>query len=295
MGVINAENMLQFKSSEQMFARIKKRLSSYDAEDLIDDGDFHKHVVYILEELGVAVQRECEAIVHVKGFKVKLPNGFKQYYAAWRANSKGGTSQSINEQNNPWIYYQDTEITRDCPSNCKWECCKDDYGKMKIVIRTFVNGGENEYYFENFSGLRLSPHRTICEDGQKISKAYPNEIFIDDQGYMHTGFENGSVYMQYFGLPIDERGLPMIPANESVERAIEYYIYTQLFEEFYWNSTVPNIGNMLQDARNQYGFYMPQARYWAKLPSFQKMLNSIRKSRARNKFFNFAVDNTIVI
>src|SRR5690606_8327169 len=109
------------------------------------------------------------------------------------------------------------------------------------------------------------------------------------------GFDNGYIYMQYWGLPIDEKGLPMIPVNESVERAIEYYIYAQLFEEFYWNSTVQNIGNMLQDVRNQYDFYMPQARYWAKLPSFKKMINSIRKVRSRNKFFNYFSDRTIVI
>lgn len=293
MGVINAENLLQFKSSQQLFDRIKKRLSSYDAEDLIDDGDFHKHVVYVLEELGAAVMRECEAVIPVCDKKAKLPNNFKEFYAAWRADSRGGSVKSINEQK-PLIYWQDTEITRDCPSNCKWECGKDDYGKVKIVIRTFVNGEDETYYFENFSGLVLSPHRTICQSGQKLSQAYQNEIYIDDAGFIHTGFENGFMYMQYWGLPIDENGLPMIPKNESVERAIEYYIYTQLFEEFYWNSTVQNIGNMLQDVRNQYDFYMPQARYWAKLPSFKKMVNAIRRTRGQNKFFNYFSDRTIV-
>jgi hypothetical protein len=296
MGVINAENTLQFKSSQQMFDRIKKRLSSFDAEDLIDDGDFHKHVVYILEELGASVHRECEAVLSICDSKSKMPDNFKEFYAAWRASSKGGWTKSINEQK-PLIYYQDTEITRECPSPCKFECGKDDYGKMKIVIRTFVNGEDNHYYLDNFCGLTLSPHRTICNNGtgQTISRAYENEIYIDDKGFMHTGMKDGYVYMQYWGTPIDENGLPMIPKNESVERAIEYYIYTQLFEEFYWNSTVQNIGNMLQDARNQYDFYMAQARYWAKLPSFKKMVNAIRRMRGQNKFFNYISDRTVVI
>src|SRR5690348_9892004 len=103
MGVINAENLLQFKSSQQMFDRIKKRLSSFDAEDLIDDGDFHEHVVYILGELGLAVHRECEAILHVKNNKVKLPSNFRTFHAAWQANTRGGSVKSINEQK-PLIY-----------------------------------------------------------------------------------------------------------------------------------------------------------------------------------------------
>lgn len=295
MGVINAENMLKFKSSQQMFDRIKKRLSSYDSEDLIDDGDFHKHVVYILEELGQAVYKECEALVKISNYKGKMPVNMKVFHAAMKCRMKGGRVKSINEQK-PLIYYQDTEISQECPPNNCGIKCHEDMGKTKIVIRTFVNGEDEECSMDAVCGLRLAPGSMLCtEDGQKMFRQYPDEIVIDDDGYVHTAFQEDYIYIQYYGTPIDANGLPMIPVNETIEKAIEYYILTQLFEDFYFNSTVPNVGQFLQYAKGEYNFYMPQARYWAKLPTFQKMVNSIRKARSRNKFFEYMTDKTRVI
>lgn len=294
MGVINAENMLKFKSSQQLFDRIKKRLSSFDAEDLIDDGDFHKHVVYILEELGQAVYKECEAVVEIKNHKGKMPANMRVFHAAMKCRTKGGRVKSVNEQK-PLIYYQDTEISQECPPNDCGIRCNEDMGKTKIVIRNFVNGEDEQCSMEAIAGLRLAPGSTICtEDGKKMFRNYPDEITIDDDGYVHTAFQEDYIYIQYYGVPIDKNGLPMIPVNETIEKAIEYYILSQLFEDFYLNATVPNIGQSLQYINSRLDFYLPQARYWAKLPSFQKMVNSIRRNRSRNHFFEYQSDRTRV-
>jgi hypothetical protein len=295
MGKINPENLLQFKSSQPMFDRISKRLNSFDSMQLIDTGDFHKHVAYILEELGQAVYSECEAIIPIKDHYGKLPDNFKIFHAAFKCKSEFRSTKTINEQK-PWIFMIDTEITKECPNKCKFEH-KHESGTDKIVIRTFVNADDpTPYQYSNPILLRLSPNvRTLCtDDCPSLFTSALDEITIDDKGIIHTHFTDDSIYLQYYGLPIDENGLPMIPVNEAIEKAIEYYIYTQLFEEFYWNSAVPNIGNMLQDARAQADFHLAQARYWSKLPSFQKMINSVRRARSRRKFFYSIVDRTIV-
>lgn len=293
MGVINAENMLQFKSSDFLIARIKKRLASFDALDLIDEGDFPKHIKYVLEQLGCAVYKECEALSPVINGKAKLPDNFKTFWAAYKCKpSFESTTKSINEQR-PWVFYTQTEITNDSGCKVKCEC---DEEKTKIVIRTFVNGEDQRVCsFKNPVLLRLSPNvKQLCEDDSlSLFCTAPDEITVED-GYIHAQFTNDSIYLQYYGLPMDENGLLMIPDNEDVEKAIEYYIYTQMFEEFYWNSTVPNIGTMLQDVRAQYdNKFLPAARYWARLPSFQKMVQSIRRSRSRRKFFYSPNDRTI--
>lgn len=293
MGAINAENMLKFKSSDALFDRIKKRLNSFDAQGLIDDGDFSKHVVYILEEIGQAVYRECEAVLPVKDFKTRLPGNFKNFYAAYRCSFNwSGGPKSINEQK-PYFFYYDTEITRDCPKECTIEC-KPEYGKTKVVIRTFVNGECNEGTCHSPRLLTLSPNvRELCVEGCLNQFAsHQGEIGVKD-GYILTNFDSDSIYIQYYGLPIDEHGLPMIPDNENVEKAIEYYIYTQLFEEWYWNSTVPDMARMLGDARQQFTFYIGMARYWGRLPSFQKQVQSIRRQRGYNKFYYSQTDRTI--
>lgn len=293
MGAINAENMLKFKSSDSLFDRIKKRLNSFDSQGLIDDGDFSKHVVYVLEEIGQAVYRECDAVLPVKDFKTRLPGNFKNFYAAYRCtfNWHNGP-KSINEQK-PLFYYYDTEITRDCPQTCNIQC-KQEYGKTKVVIRTFVNGEPAEATCNRPILLTLSPNvKDMCaEDCMSQYGTNQGEINVID-GFVHTNFDVDSLYLQYYGLPIDDYGLPMIPDNENVEKAIEYYIYSQLFEEWYWNSTVPDIARMLGDARTQFNFYIGQARYWGRLPSFAKQIQSIRRQRGNKKFYYSDNDRTI--
>lgn len=300
MGIINAENTLRFKSSTPLFDRISKRLSSFDSAGLIDTGDFHKLVKDVLEQLGVGVYKECEAILHPKEFEAKLPDNFKMFHAAYRCSFKWHGTKSINEQR-PIIFYRDTENTQICSSNCKLEC-SHDCGKTKIVIRTFVEGDEVIGTSHNLRLLQLSPNvRSLCTDDcpsllpNHHNRIRENEININSSvTHILTNFNDDKIYIQYYGLPIDEHGMPMIPDQTEIEKAIEYYIYSQLFEEFYWNSTIPDIVRMLGDVRVEADKYMSQAKFWVNLPSFQKMVNSIRRQRGNKKFYYFSQDRTVV-
>lgn len=297
MGVINAENMMQFRSSSELFNRIKNTLKSYDSQNMIDTGDFYDHVVYVLERLGVGVFEECEALVRVEHKKAKLPCNFKWWYAAYKCTPNWTQTPSINEQI-PWIYYQDTEITKQCnggKQNCCIECVGET-GKNKIVIRTFVNGDPFIQTFHNPIALSLSPNvKDKCAPNcLKIVPSHGLEVTIDHKGYIHTHFDNDCIYMQYYGLPFDENYLPMIPDVPMIEQAIEYYILTKLFEDWYLNSTVPDAAQKMQYAEQKYNFHMGEALYYVKLPSFQKMVQSLRMMRNRLKFYNFNHDRTRV-
>lgn len=299
MGKINAENLLKFRSSTELFNRVKKRLSSYDSQNMIDEGDFYEYVVYILEKLGVAVYRECEAVIHVRDFKAKLPCNFKLWYAAYKVHPEVGFVPSINEQK-PWIWYQDNEISQICPAfsgNCKIGCNDPEgLGKTKIVVRTFVNGDNfSDYNFREPIQLFLSPNvKDRCApNALKMIRTRANEVTIDDEGWLHTRFEKDEVYLQYYGLPFDENFLPMIPDQSSIEKSIEYYIYTMLFEEWYLNSSVPNIAQQLKYVKDEYEHnHFPQALYYVKLPSFQRCVESIRLIRSKGKWAEPNFDRT---
>lgn len=302
MGVINAENQLKFRSSSELFNRVKKKLTTFDSQNMIDEGDFYDYVVDILEQLGVSVYKECEAILHVEDFKAKLPCNFKYWFAGYKVHREWGFVPSINEQK-PWIYYQDTSINKVCPDgsgNCCVNCQPGkDLEQTKIVVRTFVNGDnfEDSGCFRNPIPLFLSPnvknHR--APHALKIIRTHANEVTIDDEGWLHTRFKHDQVYLQYYGLPFDDNLLPMIPDNTIIEHAIEYYIYTQLFETWYLNSTVPNIAQQLKYVKDEFDRkHFPEAKYFCKLPSFQRCLESIRIMRSKNKFYQFTFDKTKV-
>ncbi len=293
MGVINAENTLSFKSSQPLFDRIKKRLTSFDEAALIDDGDFHKDVNHVLGELGLAVMKECEAVIKIKDFKAKLPANFSNFHFAARCSFDWKGSKSISEQK-PYIFYQ-TEISNECPAKCEINCVKKDT-TTKIVVRTFIDDTPCTFTSNNDAcPLILSSNvKSHCLNMHSPFKPGPDEITIEDK-VIYTMFDEDSVYIQYYGSPMDEYGLPMIPDQVNIEKAIEYYIYSQYFETMYWNGTIPNIAQMLTDARNQYdNKYLPAARYWAKLPTFARMIQSARRQRNKNRFFNFAFDRTII-
>jgi len=304
MGVINAENFLKFKSSKPLFDRIKKRLSSYDSMGLIDDGDFHQYVKDILDKLGQAVYKECEAVLPVKDFKARLPNNFKFFHVAYRCSFTWQGVKSINEQK-PLFFYTDTEISRECcDSKCTLQCVPDNVGRTKVVIRTFVNGGDECTAVSNHQRLLiLSPNvRDLCTEdslsvlghrhGHHVQDC--DEIGFDENiKHILTRFDQDSIYIQYYGLPMDENGLPMIPDETHIEKAIEYCIYATLFEEWYWNTSIPDIVRILADARQQYDYHLGMAMSWAKLPSFKRMIQSIRRQRASRKFYYFGNDKTI--
>lgn len=299
MGVINPENTLTFRPTSELFARILDKLASFDSQNMIDVGSFYDHVAYILNQLGAAVYRECEALVSVHNFRAKLPCNFKLWYAAYKCHQghHGQGAPDINEQNNfgqPFMFTQNVDLTSICPPNCATNC-NIQQEKTRIVVRNFVNGHHNEFHYHNPLPLTLSPNvKDHCAPHcMKVVHAGWNEVTIAD-GHIRTKFDKDCIYMQYYGLPIDDNFLPMIPDEESIEKAIEYYIYKMLFEEWYLNSSVPNIVNQLQYATAEYDKYFSQARYWCRLPSFQKCIQMVRVQRGNNKFYQFNVDKTRV-
>lgn len=290
MGLINAEKMLTYLSSQPLFDKVKKRLSSFDALGLIDDGDFYDHIFFVIEELGLGVYQECQAVIPICDGVGQLPKNFREYHATYKLRADHGNPPDINEQK-PVIFYQATEFHKEANNKCCIDCVGCDEGKIRVVVRTFVNGDNVERSFAGEHPMILSPNAGIrCgEDHHHLHKnvfrSHENELTITDDKKVKVNFKKGELYMQYYGLPFDENELPMVPDQKDIIAAIEYRIYSQLFEEFLWNSTVPNIGPLLQDARAQYEFYFQSARYWSKLPSFKRMVQSIRRQRSMNKFW----------
>lgn len=56
-------------------------------------------------------------------------------------------------------------------------------------------------------------------------------------GNVKTNFKEGNLYFQYYGVPIDEEGLPMIHDSKKglVWQHIKYYVLFKLFEEIQYD------------------------------------------------------------
>lgn len=86
--------------------------------------------------------------------------------------------------------------------------------------------------------------------------------------------------MKYYGFALDpETGLPMIPDNTYIEKAIEDYIIYRVMEDMWFNDLVPNLDNKYKKAEINSDESMKAALNWCKTPHFQEAINWIRIQR----------------
>ena len=169
---------------------------------------------------------------------------------------------------------------------------------QKIRIKRYVNDtAHSDYEYHHPRLLKLSPNvKSKCvEDCVNFSYHHHchrhDEITITN-GTILTNFNDGHIYMQYYAFPYDEDGLPMIPDVLEVEKAVEWYIKSQILLNFWFADDVANVQTKWQKAEVEAEKWMAEARYIGRLPSFSGMVNSIRNKRGLNKVHFFSqMDN----
>jgi hypothetical protein len=289
MSTINPGNNLQFKSTDSLFARVRKKLNSFDNAGILDEGDWYKYIKDVIVDLGCAVYEEHEAIVMVKDFKGPLPDDFSYLYAAYKCTPDIANTDSKNTlfPQTGFVFYIDEthEPYKQC-KNC-YAAKREFVDGEKITIRTYIQGQPLLLNFSNRQLLQLSGNvKGLCDEKCKNLFYRCNYEITLDKSTLYANFNNDSVYMKYYGLALDrESGLPMIPDHSYIENAIEDYIVYRIFEDFWFNGSVPDIENRYRVAKSNSVESMSQARYWTKMPTFQNAINKIRFDRKNLRIY----------
>jgi hypothetical protein len=262
MGIISSNESIEFEDSKLLFARVKRKLKSYNSAGLIDENDFHDYVMDALAPLGISGLMEEESILYIKDKKAKLPENFKRSY--FFSKCRATSSHPIRRPQGGAVFYTDTTYTNPCEINCN---------NTKVTVRAYIEG------IESIHNYNLD-HELILVANRQNGTLHKHELNISN-GYLNTGFDEGEIYMKYYGYPIDaDSGLPKIPTIESIQRYIEYYIIYQLMQDWYWNGDIPDgITQKMAEAKQLYKEAFANASYEAKLPGFAKLIDSIRKKR----------------
>lgn len=286
MSTINPANNLQFKNNDALFARIRRRLRSFNNAGLLDEGDWYWYIKELLDKLGVSVYEEREAVVMVKNYKGPLPDDFSYLYAAYKctpkANSLTDTKNDLWPQTGFVFYIDEThEPYRQC-KNC-YSAKRDFIEGEKYTVRTYIQG---EPMIMNFTQPQLlkvgaNAHSFCTKDckSKNIFGTNMSEITLDKTN-LYANFESDGVLIKYYAFPLDPAtGLPLIPDNSIFEKAIEDYIVYRTMTDMYLNSEVPDFERKLQLLQVEYEKSFGQAEFLAKLPSFQTTINKIRVDR----------------
>jgi len=286
MSTINPGNNLQFKKNDALFARIRKRLRSFDNAGLLDEGDWYWYIKELLESLGVAVYKESEAVVMVKNYNGPLPDDFSYLYAAYKCTPKLGNL--TDTKNNLWpqkgfVFYIDEthEPYRQC-KNC-FSAKRDFIEGEKYTVRTYIQGEPTIINFDQPQLLKLGVSaRSLCTKDCKNKNIFGTNVgeITLDKTTLYANFEEDGVLIKYYAFPLDPAtGLPLIPDHTILEKAIEDYIIYRTLSDMYLNSEIPDFERKLAMVAAEYEKSFGQAQFLTKLPSFQAVINKIRVDR----------------
>jgi hypothetical protein len=107
--------------------------------------------------------------------------------------------------------------------------CKGEAFELIQVIPT----GETRIY-ESLIPLRFRSSREIECDCPNLYLNAPNEAWIKD-GFLHTTFDCGKVYINYQGALEDDNGNLLVPDHDEINEYYEYAVKQRIFENLYLN------------------------------------------------------------
>ena len=144
---------------------------------------------------------------------------------------------------------------------------ENPYGNTCIAPRVFMNCKGEKYeliqyinpsqtrHYKSFRPLRMKTSQHIECECPNVYINTPDQGWIEN-GYLHTTFENGTVYINYQGDMVDDQGNLLVPDHELLNDYYEYALKQRLLENLLMNGEdvgqrLQYIESKLRPARNQ--------------------------------------------
>lgn len=290
----------------ELFAKIEEQLSSYTGNGLLDTGRFFSEVSLCINKLGIAAYDMVDAIVTLENHKAALPCNFYLLDSAWLCDNTPVFSQPILQSN--FVMY--TETTNEvisqkvCSSNntilditnngvtIQSTACNNNNENVleKNTVKEYIVPEGRTITWKNPILLTLKNKKSIntpicSKDCKNLFAKSPYEISITYQGYnkfLHSTLKEPVIYLKYYAYPEDpETGLPLIPDNPIIQRAIEYHLMHYFFYMTWLDSSDVNIERKVADLELKRDKYMIEALNYSKFPSFNKAVEMSRNSRRK--------------
>lgn len=236
---------------DSFIADLKARYGKFDNAGMIDELSVYKWIVEALKPFGSNIMTLQETVLEVSNGVVKLPDSFFSLYVAYKCDPLG---YCINSEKNTPQLQQSIMWTERVERSNKWNscdpCCVEE--EEKIIKETlYYNNCEVDFYYKTPRLLKLGKRFQKTNAHKKcrnlIVRDCPYEINIVGKT-LQANFEEGDIYMQFYGLPTAEDGKVMIPdtARGELERYVEYYVKLNMFEDILITNPDPNIRSLFE-------------------------------------------------
>jgi len=247
-----------------------------------------------------------DAIVTLENHKAALPCNFYLLDSAWLCDTNKTFSQNILQSN--FVMYTQTTKETICQDTCgndelldvisnsvtiQSTACNNNNEHIldKVTVKEYVTTeSPKEFTWKNPILLTLNNKKSIGSDicigkCKNLFAKSPYEISITQQGankFLHSTLKEPIIYLKYYAYPEDpETGLPLIPDEPVIQRAIEYQLMYYFFYMTWLNGNDVNIERKVQDLEIKRDKYLREALNYSTIPSFRKATEMAKNSRRR--------------
>ena len=273
--------MSNFNSIESFLEEIKSDFRKYDEQGLIDEASIYRDIEFAIKRFGNDINELCETVVTVKNGEVQLPSNFCSLYIAYMCEPAGWDSPTIEKHELQDSMFYIERIERDKRWDSCDPCCTEESEKI-ITENLYFRDHEVNFRYKNPTLLKLgkSFNKNQCHSKcrNKFVRDCPSEITIN-KNTLYANFDTGTVYMQYYGLPVDADGQLVMPEsfNGHITDFIEYYVKERLIERLILNNDAKNLSNMYTLMVQKRGVALKNA-------SSEIKMNQINPDRLRRRW-----------
>jgi len=242
-----------YTHADALISEIESSAFFKDNPHLIDRAAIYRWIFLALKQFGKNTMTVTKTVVNINNYVGKLPSNFGKlslglFCQADKYSIKSGSKDHLM---NTYIWTEKIKSYADeCDSK---DPCETPQVGCIIERQYFHTDGEVEITYKNPQYVKLG--RNI--NGDLCSKDCVNKTVkdspysIDIQGNkIKANFREGKLYIEYYALPQDEDGLPIIPNSSYgyLEQYIEAHIRRRLLEEAMYSKDATNLQNMFQFA-----------------------------------------------
>lgn len=264
---------IHFIPASELLDEVRNDLRVYFERSVLDDSHFYPVIRECLAKLGAKVYPVGGAIVWISDYNGNLPKDFHRLIMALGCFQY--TIESTPNEN-PQIYESTESQIKDFLVTKPKETCVDDCDNKFYIIQRFETF---DIKYSGFAPLSLSPNSlpycsNDCWNKQVLGQA---QIEIAN-GKMYTGFEEGSVYINYLQKleTYDEEGTDLlIPDFAQIREWIKMACIKKAFQIMYWNNDA-DVQQRYHDAKNELTVLESNAKSFVRRSEFSELYD-IRK------------------
>lgn len=254
----------------QIIDKVKKRLKTLNEQGRIDLDDCIEYIYDGMRDIGVPnIFSDQYCVIDIKEFKGTLPSA-GNYCDVYQLISAYSITNVNACQVASSIFNVETNTTRTVTNT---DCCTGDQ-TVKIVTTTEIKQTDGDCsnsvqtpvltttncsINEISSLLRLGRPmayggqwmKMLCSENNITNVSSSRDTFIISYREIITSFRTGTVVLFYKAFSFNNEGIPLVPDNIDVEKALEAFLIYRLMEEDFYMK-VEGAASVYKEAENNW-------------------------------------------